>query len=534
MTRFFCVSLVVALASIGPIQAQDKKAPPKHFTNSIGMKFVWIPPGTFMMGSPKEEKLRQNDETQHKVTLTKGFYMGVYTVTQEQWQEVMGKNPSFFKGEKNLPVDSVSWTDCQEFIKKLREKDKDKKAYRLPTEAEWEFACRAGTTTPFHFGETISTDQANYHGDFVYGNGKKGVFRNKTTPVGTFPANAWGLHDMHGNLWQWCQDWYAAEYPKNDVTDPQGPEKGEYRVLRGGSWCFNPGFCRSAFRDWSGPGFRSFNCVCRLCFSVDENEPAPKKVETPKETKKNDSPQPKDNLKYVTNDLGMKFVWIPPGSFMMGSPKEELGRQANEAQHKVTLTKGFYMGVHLVTQEQWQEVMGNNPSKFKGEKNLPVDSVPWTDCQDFIKKLREKDKKPYRLPTEAEWEYACRAGTTTPFWFGETISTDQANYKGDIVYGKGMKGENRKKTTPVDRFPPNPWGLYDMHGNLYEWCQDWYAEYPKNDVTDPQGADSGQARVLRGGSWSSLPDYCRSAYRYWYEPGLRYNYYGCRLCFCLD
>ena len=164
MTRLFCLSLVVALASHLPINAQEKKDPPKNFTNSIGMKFVWIPPGSFMMGSPKEEKEGNDNETQHKVTLTKGFYMGVYTVTQEQWQEVMGNNPSQFKGEKNLPVERVSWDDCQEFIKKLREKDK--KPYRLPTEAEWEYACRAGTTTPFHFGETISTDQANYNGNF--------------------------------------------------------------------------------------------------------------------------------------------------------------------------------------------------------------------------------------------------------------------------------------------------------------------------------------------------------------------------------
>ena len=149
---------------------------------------------------------------------------GVYTVTQEQWQAVMGNNPSHFKGEKNLPVEKVSWDDCQEFIKKLREKDK--KPYRLPTEAEWEYACRAGTTTPFHFGETISTDQANYNGNFTYGNGKKGVYRKKTTPVGSFPANAWGLHDMHGNVWQWCQDWYG-DYPQKDVVDPQGPEKGD-------------------------------------------------------------------------------------------------------------------------------------------------------------------------------------------------------------------------------------------------------------------------------------------------------------------
>src|SRR5208283_815467 len=129
-----------------------------------------------------------DNETQHKVSLTKGFYMGVYTVTQEQWQTVMGNNPSRFKGEKNLPVEQVSWDDCQDFIKKLREKDK--KLYRLPTEAEWEYACRAGTTTLFNFGRTISTDQANYNGNHTFGIGEKGVYREKTIPVGSFRANA--------------------------------------------------------------------------------------------------------------------------------------------------------------------------------------------------------------------------------------------------------------------------------------------------------------------------------------------------------
>jgi formylglycine-generating enzyme required for sulfatase activity len=227
------------------------------------------------MGSPNGEEGMRPDETQHKVTLTKGFYMGVHLVTQEQWQEVMGKNPSIFKGEKNLPVENVSWKLCQSFVKKLREKDK--KPYRLPTEAEWEYSCRAGTTTPFHFGATISTDQANYDGTFAYGNGKKGAYRKKTTPVDAFPANAWGLHDMHGNLMQWCQDWYD-DYPKKDVVDPQGPEKapiareGEMHVLRGGCWQSHPVDCRSARRGWieqdsNGSGSRYWGL--RVCFSPD-------------------------------------------------------------------------------------------------------------------------------------------------------------------------------------------------------------------------------------------------------------------------
>jgi formylglycine-generating enzyme required for sulfatase activity len=249
----------------GGVPAKD---PPRDFTNSIGMKFVWIPPGTFVMGSPKEEKERHADETQHKVTLTKSFYMGAYTVTQEQWKEIMGNNPSKNKDEKNLPVDNISWDDCQEFIKKLRERDK--KPYRLPTEAEWEYACRAGTTTPFHFGETISSDQANYNGEEVYGNGKKGVDRGKTTPVGTFPANGWGLHDMHGNVWQWCQDWYGP-YPREDVVDPQGAGTAKtHRVLRGGSYGELPEECRSACRYRGyGPDVPCYFYGFRLCFSVE-------------------------------------------------------------------------------------------------------------------------------------------------------------------------------------------------------------------------------------------------------------------------
>ena len=264
---FALVAIFVTLAD-DAVQAQPKKDPPKNFTNSIGMKFVWIPPGAFTMGSSKEEKGRQPfkpDETPHKVTLTKGFYMGVYTVTQEEWKTVMGNNPSHFKGEKNLPVERVSWDDCQEFIQNLREKDK--RPYRLPTEAEWEYCCRAGTTTPFHFGETISTDQANYNGNYIYGDGKKGVYRKKTTPVGSFPANAWGLYDMHGNVWQWCQDWYG-DYPQKDVVDPQGGEKGQFRVHRGGSWLYYP--CRSAYRGWNEPDYRGgIFCGLRVCFPIE-------------------------------------------------------------------------------------------------------------------------------------------------------------------------------------------------------------------------------------------------------------------------
>jgi formylglycine-generating enzyme required for sulfatase activity len=151
-----------------------------------------------------------------------------------------------------------------------------------------------------------------------------------------------------------------------------------------------------------------------------------------------------------------------------------------------------------------------------------------------VKKLGKKEKKPYRLPTEAEWEYACRAGTQTPFHFGEIISTDKANYLGDAVYGNGKKGEFRKKTTPVGSFPANAWGLHDMHGNVWQWCQDWYGEYPHKDAVDPQGPAKGTDRVMRGGSWGIYPDHCRSACRYKLAPTWGDDAIGLRVCFNLE
>jgi RNA polymerase sigma factor (sigma-70 family) len=238
--------------------------------------------------------------------------------------------------------------------------------------------------------------------------------------------------------------------------------------------------------------------------------------------------------RYFTNSIGMKFVWLPPGTFVMGSPKEEKDRKADESQHKVTLTKGCYMGVYPVTQEQWQKIMGKNPSAFQGAKNLPVEMVSWDDCQEFIKKLWAKDMKRYRLPTEAEWEYACRAGTKTPFHFGATISTDQANYNGNFAYGAGKIGVSRTKTTPVGSFPPNAFGLFDMHGNVYQWCQDRYGAHPQKAVVDPQGPATGKGRVMRGGCFYEPPRFCRSAYRTWVDAEGTFRSFGVRVCFSTE
>ncbi|MFO0926515.1 MAG: SUMF1/EgtB/PvdO family nonheme iron enzyme [Gemmataceae bacterium] len=224
----------------------------------------------------------------------------------------------------------------------------------------------------------------------------------------------------------------------------------------------------------------------------------------------------------------MTFAWCPPGTFQMGSPTDEAERSEDETLHRATLTEGYWLGVHEVTQKQWWAVMRNNPSEFKGD-DLPVEKVSWDDCQAFCKKLGEKTGKQFRLPSEAEWEYACRAGTTTPFHFGDTLSTEQANYNGDHTYGRGQKGVNRAKTTPVGSFAANAWGLYDMHGNVWEWCQDWYGGYPSEDIKNPQSPPDGTARVLRGGSWNNNPRGCRAASRRMFDPGFRRGFHGCRV-----
>jgi len=218
------------------------------------------------------------------------------------------------------------------------------------------------------------------------------------------------------------------------------------------------------------------------------------------------------------NGVKDEMVLILAGKFVMGSPKNEKDRDDDEVQHEVTISKPFYMGKYEVMQEEWESVMGNNPSNIKGA-NLPVTDVSWLDCQDFIKKLNGKTKGGYRLPTEAEWEYACRAGTKTAYSFGDTITLSDANY-GDT---------KNSKPVAVGSYKPNAFGLYDMHGNVFEWCEDWYGEYPEGAVTDPKGPDLGERRVLRGGSFVNLAWNTRSADRSNGIPGDRYDVVGFRL-----
>ena len=231
--------------------------------------------------------------------------------------------------------------------------------------------------------------------------------------------------------------------------------------------------------------------------------------------------------KELTNSIGMKLVLIPKGTFMMGSPESEEGRQENESQHEVTISNDYYLGAYEVTQTQYQTVIGNNPSCYQGalvgnqNADLPVENVSLDDAVEFCKKLSElpEEKKAgrvYHLPTEAQWEYACRAGSKTIYSFDDE--------EGLLPEYGWFKRNSSQRTHTVGLLEPNAWGLFDMHGNVWEWCSDWYGEYPKGAVSDPTGPTMGTDRVNRGGCWLYLAANCRSASRNWakssYQDGL--------------
>jgi formylglycine-generating enzyme required for sulfatase activity len=276
--------------------------PPKELTNSIGMKLVLIPKGRFLMGSPGTETDRDKDELQHEVTISRDYYLGAYEVTQGQYEKVMGENPSYFQGAKvagdstNHPVETVSWEDAVEFCRRLSLLPEEKasgRGYRLPTEAEWEYACRAGSKAAYSFGDDNKKLKDycwygdNSGRDFVNSKelwlqlGKDGraylksllANGNRTHVVGEKKPNAWGLYDLHGNVWEWCQDWYG-EYAAEPTADPTGPSKGSDRVRRGGGWGNVAAFCRSASRLELDPTSRGNFLGFRLALSSLESESA--------------------------------------------------------------------------------------------------------------------------------------------------------------------------------------------------------------------------------------------------------------------
>ena len=646
-----------------------------------------IPRGTFIMGSPEDELGRNNDETQHEVTLTKDYYIGVFECTQKQWKLVMGGLPYWSDDDGDyFPVNYMSYSsmrgstnldegwpglgysvDASSFFGKLRLKTG--LTFDLPTEAQWEYACRAGTSTALNSGKNLeSTDSdANMSevGRYYYNQleGQVGVWSH-FTKVGSYLPNVWGVYDMHGNISEWCLDWKErlGSYNTDSVVDPVGASTGDGRVIRGGYFNANAASCRSAFRDkgslsgggWSDIiGFRlvcltyeekytihTVNCTSDKCeakagdvieiiadappegmkfykwFSTETNYSVRFSDQTSPATtfimKANNVtvtatyvPDPnaeyKDNTLYVVVDLSggpdaesypIRYtnkapdladdtcrtteLWlrkIPAGTFSMGSPKNEVGREDNETQHEVTLTEDYYIGVFECTQKQWELIMGDRPSYFNNDQYYairPVERISYTsirgststggtgwpiyghivDETSFMGKLRAKTGLVFDLPTEAQWEYACRAGTTTclnlgidivSHEFNETSSetnreTSGYNKMNEIARFHKNSGNSYKRddglyygTAKVGRYNPNVWGLYDMHGNVSEWCLDWYGSYDMNVINEPVGSETGEKRVIRGGAFTSNANQCRSAYRDSLSQTLGIAYNGFRI-----
>ena len=264
-----------------PTPEQETQALARRVVNSIGISMALLPAGMFKMGSPPSEAERSDDEgPQHEVTLTKPFYIAIHPVTQRQYQLVMGQNSSYFQGSKggdpDFPVENVSWHEAVDFCLKLSSAPAEKDAgrvYRLPTEAEWEYACRAGQPSPFSSGMTISSREANFNGNYPYGQASRGPYLERTSRVGSFPPNPFGLYDMHGNVWEWCSDYYDRHFYRNSPrSDPQGPPTGTLRVVRGGS-CYNIGrFCRSAYRFGISPGNRDLDVGFRVVLEIKSEE----------------------------------------------------------------------------------------------------------------------------------------------------------------------------------------------------------------------------------------------------------------------
>lgn len=566
-----------------------RRAGDRWSKNGPGIEFCWCPAGKFLMGSPLDEPEREfideqtfNTENQVHVTLTRGFWIAKYEVTQAEWEQVMGTNPSTWsktgKNEAQLdgvstdrfPVETVSWQDAMEFCGKLTEQEHaagrlpaDWKV-SLPTEAQWEYACRAGTTTATAFGDRLSSRDANFDGTFPYNGADEGPDLGRPTTVGSYPANAWGLHDMHGNVAEWCLDSGYQQLPGG--TDPLATSIISYdttfkeftgtmldpvelhmsRVNRGGGW-FNEGHqCRSAAHTEEPPTYASAKIGLRL--TIVHSPPVPFEGK-------------QAGQQWTLNTLGMRFSWCPPDVFMMGSPTEERYHSADEDQVKVALTRGFWLGVYEVTQQEREHLMDVNPSYFQnggywGEKVkdidtslFPVELVSWSQATEYCRKLTEREHAAgnlpldwkFTLPTEAQWEYACRAGTTTATAFGDDLSGNEANFDAWHPYSGHVTSEaprmpSWQRTIHVGYYEPNAWGFADMHGNVYEWCLDVYGEKHVGG-TDPirSKADStpavpnrepnvgsllhrffgpdGPDRVFRGGNWQSHGDVCLSATR---------------------
>ena len=468
--------------------------------NGVDFDMIEVEGGTFTMGATEEQgsDVSDNEKPAHQVMLSP-YYIGKTEVTQELWEAVMGSNPSFFSGNKNRPVENVSWDDCQVFINKLN--GLTGKSFRLPTEAEWEYAARGGKKSKgYKYSGSNTIDDVAW-----YDTNSAGT----THPVSSKAPNELGLYDMSGNVWEWCSDWYGKSYyEESPEPNPIGPEIGTLRVKRGGDWYFSANKCRVSYRNSNSQHYQTSENGLRLVLDI------------PKET-------------FTVNGVSFNMVKVAGGTFTMGATEEQGNDALNDEKpaHEVTLSS-YMIGETEVTQELWEAVMGKSLSQIASENgketygvgaNYPMYYISWNDCQAFITKLNNLTGKNFRLPTEAEWEYAARGGNKS-----QGYKYSGSNTIDDVAwYDTNSAGT----THPVASKAPNELGLYDMSGSVWEWCSDWYSStyYSSSSQNNPTGPASGSYRVFRGGDWNYNARYCRVSFRSYSSPTKRFNYLGLRL-----
>ena len=596
-----------------------------------GPEMISIPTGSFLMGSPDGDEDRFDDEgPQHRVEIAEPFALAKYPVTFEQYDtfcEATGREKAQDEGwgRGRRPAINVNWEDARAYCDWLSVETSE--AYRLPSEAEWEYACRAGMTTRYWWGDEWEPERAN---------GARNV--GKTSEVGSYAANEWSLHDTHGNVWEWCEDLWQDDYtqPRSQAAF-HSSSGGTNRVIRGGSWYDYARSCRAAYRSRFAPVNRNFYLGFRpargqasgaqvgkqgnaersglrsgegsgaeprqersegqpsqrdgeskfsgreikrlrvmpggsTSISLSELPPAPFVIRTDRaeltiqRITRTDlgvwaSGMGRDCFglwaDFVYSDVRQRMRFCPPGQFQIGSPEDEAGRDDDEGtQTEITFSEGFWLFDTPVTQVLYDAVMGENPSRFISPTR-PVEQVDWWQAWKFIDTLSAQVAGlELRLPSEAEWEYACRAGTPEATYAGpmEILGANNAPILDSIAWYGGNSGidfdldegrdssgwpekqheHSKAGTRPVKLKRANPWGLHDMIGNVWEWCEDeWHdshegASFDGLPRPPSQHDDGGSGRVLRGGSWGHGARGCRAAFRYGYAPGDRYNDLGFR------
>ncbi|MGM9869501.1 MAG: SUMF1/EgtB/PvdO family nonheme iron enzyme [Sodaliphilus sp.] len=492
----------------------------------VTFRMIAVEGGSFSMGATSEQvaDANNNEYPAHPVTLS-SFYIGETEVTQALWEAVMGSNPSYNKGA-DLPVEQVSWDDCQTFIAKLNQLTGQN--FSLPTEAQWEFAARGGNESKgYKFSGSNSLTEVGWYSDNVEGDNDP--YFSRTHPVGTKQANELGIYDMSGNVTEWCSDIFSdTYYSKSVYWNPTGPSEGDARVVRDGSfWNFEK-YCRVSRRSGGTPSNSTSILGLRLCLSPTDNVVISKQQADANEDGVANLSDVTHIINYILNynpytyqtfsANGVSFIMaeVKGGTFFMGSPSEGWGNE--RPVHQVTLDS-YLIGQTEVTQELWKAVMGSDvPRDYIEGSNYPVHSVTWKECDQFINKLNLITGKNFRLPTEAEWEFAARGGN----------NSNGYNYSGsdnidEVAWYSANSGGAYQ---PVATKAPNELGLYDMSGNVWEWCSDWYGSYSSSAQTNPTGPESGQCRVYRGGYCNSSASDCRVSCRDYsypsgYGPGLR-------------